>query len=130
MHCARVRRHVQGGKVLLVAESRAYFTVYRTITDSGMRAYQLDRDGEHGSRPLPEEVHVPSPMPLNALHLPYHVACRVPAPLAHTPPSRSSAHTGDYLDYGFCFVRPADESSPGAYCARDTTLRHSQDVES
>ena len=52
---------MQGGKVLLIAESRAYFTVYRTITDTGMRAYQLDRDGGHESGTLSREVRVPLP---------------------------------------------------------------------
>lgn len=52
---------MQGGKVLLIAESRAYFTVYRTITDTGMRAYQLDRDGAHASKTAPSEVHAPVP---------------------------------------------------------------------
>lgn len=47
---------VQGGKVLLLAESTAFFTVYRTITSPGMRAYQLDRDGGHGTGTLPGEV--------------------------------------------------------------------------
>jgi len=48
--------HVQGGKVLLTAESRAFFTVYRTITDSGLRAYQLDRDSQHDAMTSPNEV--------------------------------------------------------------------------
>ena len=67
--------HVQGGKVLLIAESRAYFTVYRTITDSGMRAYQLYREGGHGSRTSSEKVPVPSFMLISVRHLPHFVAC-------------------------------------------------------
>ncbi|BDA43161.1 probable protein SHORTAGE IN CHIASMATA 1 at N-terminal half [Coccomyxa sp. Obi] len=34
-----------GCKVLLLGDHRAFFTMYRAITDAGMRAYQLDRDG-------------------------------------------------------------------------------------
>lgn len=31
--------------MLLLGDHRAFFTMYRAITDAGMRAYQLDRDG-------------------------------------------------------------------------------------
>ena len=47
---------MQGGKVLLVAESAAFFTVYRTITDAGLRAFQLDRDSQQGTDALSREV--------------------------------------------------------------------------
>ena len=47
---------LQGAKVLLLAESRAFFTVYRTITDTGMRIYQLDRDSQQNITSLPDEV--------------------------------------------------------------------------
>ena len=47
--------------MLLIAESRAYFTVYRTITDTGMRVYQLDRDGGHSSKTASREVRAPAP---------------------------------------------------------------------
>ncbi|KAK9915085.1 hypothetical protein WJX75_004552 [Coccomyxa subellipsoidea] len=34
-----------GCMVLLLGDHRAFFTMYRAITDAGLRAYQLDRDG-------------------------------------------------------------------------------------
>ena len=40
-----VATRVQGCKILLLGDSRAFFVVYRLITDAGLRAYQLDRDG-------------------------------------------------------------------------------------
>lgn len=43
-HCT-IPLHVQGCKVLLLGDHRAFFTMYRAITDAGLRAYQLDRDG-------------------------------------------------------------------------------------
>jgi hypothetical protein len=36
---------VQGQPVLLVADSRAFFTLYKVITNAGFRAHQLDREG-------------------------------------------------------------------------------------
>ena len=48
--------HLQGGKVLLLAESRAFFTVYRTITDTGMRIYQLGRDSQQDITNASDEV--------------------------------------------------------------------------
>jgi hypothetical protein len=43
-HCT-IPLHVQGCMVLLLGDHRAFFTMYRAITDAGLRAYQLDRDG-------------------------------------------------------------------------------------
>ena len=42
--------------MLLLAESRAFFTVYRTITDTGMRIYQLYRDSLQDITHPPDEV--------------------------------------------------------------------------
>ena len=42
--------------MLLLAESRALFTVYRTITDTGMRIYQLNRDSQQDITSPPDEV--------------------------------------------------------------------------
>lgn len=42
--------------MLLLAESRALFTVYRTITDAGMRIYQLNRDSQQDITSPPDEV--------------------------------------------------------------------------
>ena len=50
---------VQGGKVLLVADSGAFFTVYRTIAGTGLRAYQLDRDSQHKPAVPDQEVRTP-----------------------------------------------------------------------
>ena len=36
---------LQGGKVLLLGDSRAFFVVYGIISAAGMRAFQLDRSG-------------------------------------------------------------------------------------
>ena len=36
---------LQGGKVLLLGDSRAFFAVYGIISAAGMRAFQLDRSG-------------------------------------------------------------------------------------
>ena len=45
--------------MLLVADSRAFFTVYRTITGTGLRAYQLDRDNQHKPAVPDREVRTP-----------------------------------------------------------------------
>ena len=42
--------------MLLLAESRAFFTVYRTITDTGMRIYQLDRESQQDTVHLSDKV--------------------------------------------------------------------------
>jgi hypothetical protein len=39
---------LQGRPVLLLADSRAFFTLYKVVSDAGLRAYQLDRDGRLG----------------------------------------------------------------------------------
>ena len=35
---------MQGSKVLLVGDSRAFFTMYKSIVDAGLKPFQLDRD--------------------------------------------------------------------------------------
>jgi hypothetical protein len=42
---AKVFLQLQGCKVLLLGDHRAFFTMYRVIVDAGLRAHQLDRDG-------------------------------------------------------------------------------------
>lgn len=44
---------VQGQPVLLVADSRAFFTLYKVITNAGFRAHQLDREGRLQQQPAP-----------------------------------------------------------------------------
>lgn len=35
---------LQGAKVLLVGDARAFFTMYKSIVDAGLKPFQLDRD--------------------------------------------------------------------------------------
>lgn len=43
--CQALCMHMQGCKFLLLGDARAFFVAYRLITDAGLRAFQLDRDG-------------------------------------------------------------------------------------
>ena len=38
-------RDWQGAKVLIVGDTRAFFTMYRVVDEAGLRAFQLDRSG-------------------------------------------------------------------------------------
>ena len=35
---------LQGAKVLLLGDARAFFTMYKSIVDAGLKPFQLDRD--------------------------------------------------------------------------------------
>ena len=49
MHC------VQEAKVLLLGDSRAFFTMYKAIVDVGLKPFQLDRDETLLKAGLPAE---------------------------------------------------------------------------
>lgn len=52
---ANVAHSLQGAKVLLLGDSRAFFTMYKAIVDVGLKPFQLDRDEALLKAGLPAE---------------------------------------------------------------------------
>lgn len=52
---AYLMRFGQDAKVLLLGDSRAFFTVYKAIVDVGLKPFQLDRDERLLKAGLPAE---------------------------------------------------------------------------
>ena len=46
---------LQGAKVMLLGDSRAFFTMYKAVLDVGLKPYQLDRDERLLKAGLPAE---------------------------------------------------------------------------